>query len=189
MGYFPKVVLSAAKGIGYGNVLTLCSASLKDNADALVEAIRSNALMENERGDPELLLSQISDWLLDLFTHVHTAGTEAEHYEKEIPPLYGGLRVEEVGSVIEHQYCSAFDDYMIWAFILDKQATEWTEVWIGHPWIYYRIDGPFIYLSDYCENIPKSAECRFAFDKNDFLSVLRTRVNEAQVFKDRLNKS
>lgn len=168
--------------------LTLYSESLKDNADALAEAIRCHALMENDRGDPELLLSQTSDRLLELFLHGHTAVTEAEQYEKKIPPLDGGLRIEEAGSVIEHQCCGDFDDYLNWTDILEEQAMEWTEIWIGHPWIYYRIDGSFIYISDYCEDTPKRAEFRFAFEKNHFLSVLRARVKQAQVFKYRLQQ-
>lgn len=61
--------------------LTLYSESLKDNTDVLAEAIKCNALIENEFGDPELLLHQVSDRLLDLFLYGHTAGIEAEQYE------------------------------------------------------------------------------------------------------------
>lgn len=168
--------------------LTLASESLKNNTDALAEAIRCSALMENERGDPELLLSMLSDQLLDSFIHGHIAGVEPAYYEEKIVPLDGGLRIEEAGEIIEHQCCSEFDDYMIWEFILDKQATDWTEIWIGHPWIYYRVDGPWIYLSDYCEDIPHNTDFRFAFDKGNFLTALRTRVGEAQRFKIRLQE-
>lgn len=168
--------------------LTLYSESLKNNAEALSEAIKCRALIKNAFGDPELLISHASNRLLDLFIQGHVSGVKAEQYEEKIAPLDGGLRVEGKDGVIEHQCCSEFDDYMTWEFILDKQATHWTEIWIGHPWIYYRIDGRWVYLSDYCEDIPGSLDFRFAFDKDHFLSTLRIRVNEAHRFKQRIQK-
>jgi len=168
--------------------LTLGSESLKDNADALAEAIRCSALMENERGEVELLLTRLSDRLLELFILGHISGVDPEHYEEKITPLDGGLRIEEAGEVIEHQCCSEFDDYKCWEFILERQDSSWSEIWIGHPWIYYRIDGPLIYLSDYCELTPISMVFRFAFDKETFFAMLRARLYEAQIFKRRLQK-
>jgi hypothetical protein len=167
---------------------TLYSEALKQHTDFLVEAIRCKALMENERGELELVISKVSDKLIDLFVREYIACLEPEEYDEKLPPLDGGLRIEEAGAVIEHQCCSELDDYLAWAEILKVRAAHWTEIWIGHPWIYYRIEGPSIYLTDYCEDLPDNMDYKFVFDKEIFFAKLRGQLISLYEFGYKLRR-
>lgn len=167
---------------------TLYCESLKDNADFLAEAIRCKALMENDRGELELEICKVSEKLMDLFFRGYIGRFEPEEYEEKLPPLDGGLRIEEAGEVIEHQCCSELDDYLIWAEILKVRAAHWTEIWIGHPWIYYRIEGSSIYFTDYCEDLPDNMDYKFVFDKEIFFAKLRGQLISLYEFGHKLRR-
>jgi hypothetical protein len=42
-----------------------------------------------------------------------------------------------------------------WEDLLKNESTRWTELWIGHPWVYYRRNNECVEFSEYTESTPK----------------------------------
>lgn len=151
-------------------------------------AIDNNALIKVDEFNNELLISKLSDELIEKILKSHISDTESTDYEDDLTPLDGGLRIEFDKMTIDHQCCSELNDYKNWEKIIDAQTKEWNEIWIGHPSIYYRFDNDVIEISDYYDSNPKQEDIktRLRLDKGEFLSKLEKSIVELNDFKRNL---
>lgn len=64
----------------------------------------------------------------------------------------GGLILMENNEVlIEPTCCSDLDNLKDWQYIFENASSEWSQLWIGHPWIFYKKENGKIQFSEYTE--------------------------------------
>ena len=155
---------------------------------AFKEAEECGALIKVNHYDYEMVISKMSDNLIEAVILAHIEGMAPQEYKEQLLPIDGGLRIEHDDLVIEHQCCSEINDYQNWERIVDEQASEWKEIWIGHPSIYYRIAGNEIQFSQYYDTNPHhdQIEVRMTLDKIEFLEKLKIALDDLKVFKKRI---
>lgn len=161
-----------------------------ENNEAVEEAIRVNALIEGYEIDYEIKLANISDQLLELVIRDHIGRFVSQDEITTVPGLEGGLRIEYQNKAIYPQCCGEVSDYINWAEILREAPTNWKEIWIGHPCIYYRVDKGRIYLSDYYEpdGLPDEVKVKFDFNRQEFSQALAECLKKVEVFKQKIEK-
>lgn len=125
---------------------------------------------------------------------------EAELFDAEISnngtdlvdAFEGGLFIEFDGNAITHSCCGKISNYKNWEKFLTTKPTDWSEVWIGHPWVYGKINNGRLSLSDYFDEtmqIPKDDSfIKYEFDLADFESKFNNAVLEIHDFKDSIKK-
>lgn len=98
--------------------------------------------------------------------------------DDETPSLSGGLAlVDDEGPVwLEPSCCCDFGNIRDWETLVCSPPSEWTMLWIGHPWVYVRLDGAQVVFSDYSEENEATGDESFRVAVEN----LRTAVSDAK---------
>ncbi|KAA0126203.1 hypothetical protein FY557_18745 [Chryseobacterium sp. SN22] len=102
----------------------------------------------------------------------------------------GGIIMMENDKIrIEPKCCGDLGNITEWHKIFDDKTSDWTEMWIGHPWIFYRKQKAKVQFSEYSYvNLKeiKGIEPIFEVDeaelKNEFQKVKQYQIH----FKNRI---
>lgn len=123
----------------------------------------------------------------------HIEEVMPENYIEELLPLDGGLKIEINEQIIEPQCCSDINDYHNWQKILAESLDSiknWQPLWIGHPHIFYRLNGNNIELSDYTDRyeveFADDVKVKICLDKVEFFQALEKALAQLQAFKQRI---
>lgn len=82
----------------------------------------------------------------------HLEEIEWDFYDDQIGKLSGGIAMLiDDHFMIVPECCGDIGMINDWEMIPENASTNWTQLWIGHPWIYYRRNGNHIEFSDYTE--------------------------------------
>jgi hypothetical protein len=154
--------------------------SLKDSGLTEVEQIIT--------GIPFVNIATIEDSELNTIVEVQLADTSLENLE-EIIPFEGGIVVELNDLNIIPQCCVSLSDFQEWEEILKCEPNEWTQIWIGHPWIFARIKNNSIEFSDYCEQNNWDNGPKFSIDFESFKEAFGVMSKEIKDFKMRVVKA
>ena len=77
-------------------------------------------------------------------------------YEGQVSKIYGGIVLEENNTIyIEPSCCGDIGNIREWESIFESGLNKWNQLWIGHPWVYYRKVNGFIEFSNYTESNPE----------------------------------
>jgi len=102
----------------------------------------------------------------------------------------GGLVIKfENGEVINHSCCGSVSDYKNWLELVENKPKEWTEIWIGHPWVYAKVEENKILITDYLDETkasPKENDFKFEVDFIEFKEKLSTAINNLKDLKKRI---
>jgi hypothetical protein len=140
-------------------------------------------------------ITTISDFELKVIIQKQLQEIELEEnmeYEEYVRPLYGGIVIKENNKIIiEPQCCSDLNDLEEWLDIFNHNEYEWHQLWIGHPWIFYRKQNGYIEFSNYCEDNKFDAEsnvilCRIA--ENWLKSELNTAKANQIILSEKVAK-
>lgn len=75
-----------------------------------------------------------------------------EEWDEHLYMMCGGVCLfEQDILVLAPSCCGDMNSLSDWDEILDHASDTWTELWIGHPWVYYRRDKDMIEFSNYTE--------------------------------------
>ena len=78
---------------------------------------------------------------------------ELEDFEEQVGRLCGGIVVSENNMpLIEPTCCGDIGNIKEWESIFEKESKNWTQLWIGHPWIFYKKDNKIIEFSNYTDS-------------------------------------
>lgn len=114
----------------------------------------------------------------------------SENRTEMIGSFSGGLVIiDHAGNVINHQCCACISDYKNWKEILEYPSKDWKQVWIGHPWIYVRINGDKIEFSDYMENsgnLENDLPVKMQMNVSEFTKALDKAIDELMIFKQNI---
>ncbi len=141
-------------------------------------------------------ISELSDDkdLLTFILHSLPKRKKKKNFDLEkIPALIGGIVIEfDDNTAIAPQCCGEIYNYQHWKEVLDKQPQEWTEIWIGHPWIYARVQNNTLELSEIMEatlSPQQDRAIKYTFDLNTFIQKLNLCIQEIKAFKKRIYKT
>lgn len=78
--------------------------------------------------------------------------SDMESIIEEVSRMDGGIALWENNQLyIEPQCCGDIGDLSRWEEIVQSAENQWHQIWIGHPFIYYRRNNGHIDFSDYVE--------------------------------------
>ena len=75
-----------------------------------------------------------------------------EEFAEQVEHLCGGIAIELNGEiVIEPSCCGDLENLSGWESIFHSEIGVWQQLWIGHPWIFYRRINAQVELSEYTD--------------------------------------
>lgn len=145
----------------------------------------------DEYGYSSIKMSDINDADLKILVEKELQDAEIPINGTEIVGAFcGGIVIINDKEVIHHQCCGDIADYKNWLTFLEESPSEWTEIWIGHPWIYGRISNNIIELSDYIEHTgalkPENLRIKTKIDVSTFKTALAAAVVQIAEIKARI---
>jgi hypothetical protein len=97
--------------------------------------------------------------------------------DEELFIFEGGIYIEQNNHKIVSQCCGDIAGVEKWREIFNENNTYFKDIWIGHPWIFYKFDATKIYFSDYIEkHNTDGLEIKFEFNKTEFLEKLKQKI-------------
>jgi len=102
-------------------------------------------------------------------------------YEEQVGRICGGIVIKNKNEFpIEPTCCGDIGNIQEWKTSIEEGTENWKQLWIGHPWIFYRKVNDKIELSDYYEaNIEDIKEVK---------SILKIPANELKEKLEIINK-
>ncbi len=118
---------------------------------------------------------------------------ELSNYEDQVGPICGGIVLEEHNTIcIQPMCCADVGNIKEWERIFESEMHKWNQLWIGHPWIYYRRDSKIIEFSDYTESDPKdfkNSELLIRVSELELRSELKRIREQQNDFEFRIQKT
>lgn len=79
--------------------------------------------------------------------------------EEQVGKIIGGIALAENNTIyMEPQCCGDIGNITEWESIFDNEWNVWNQLWIGHPWVYYRKNSGIIEFTNYTESNPGNFE-------------------------------
>jgi len=111
---------------------------------------------------------------------------EKEDFEEIEKNIYGGIVIFENEKIIlSTQCCGDLSNLDEWDNIFGTKTDDWTMLWIGHPFVYYRYNNSYIEFSEATEG---SADVNTKVDFKVSLSWLKSQINEIRDKQDNFRK-
>ncbi|SHM00621.1 hypothetical protein [Chryseobacterium contaminans] len=148
---------------------------------------------EIQKGSNLVNIENIDDESLE--TIVAAKLTEVEFYDPDergfVLSFDGGIVVKKDDEVlIQPSCCGDLENIENWEKVLEKRSSGWTEIWIGHPWIFYKKENGIISFSDYTEaniNDLEDVKTKFEVEEEDFKDELDKMIYQQVRFKNRIS--
>ncbi len=164
-------------------------------ADFAIEIFKKHGIKNIEKLDPHgyssVKISDIDDSDLKVLVEKELDDAEIPENGTEIVGSFSGglVLISENGTVINHQCCGSISDYKNWKEFLKKSPENWEQIWIGHPWIYGRINDDALELSDYIEHtgtLEVELPVKVQVDLDEFIKALDKAIEELMDLKKRI---
>lgn len=118
--------------------------SIADSGLEGLEAIRKGSYLVATTG--------ISESNLEIILRQRLEEVEWDFFEEQIGLLSGGIVLKAHNTfLIEPMCCGDLESIQNWEQIFEQTTDDWTQLWIGHPWIYFKKHKESIEFSDYTE--------------------------------------
>jgi hypothetical protein len=175
----------------YGNEYNSSDYSKKGRNEFWYKCISDSGLEKLkpiELGSYFVDISTIRKNELKIILETKLKDVDLSNYEEYLGQISGGIVIIENGIIIiEPSCCGDLSDIKNWEDI--KQSNkEWKQLWIGHPWLFYRQNNENIYISDYTDFNLKDFKDIFdkhQFSKSEFVSQIElVRENQKEFQKN-----
>ncbi|MBO9729403.1 MAG: hypothetical protein J7623_12275 [Chitinophaga sp.] len=124
---------------------------ISDKKLGRLEAVRKGAYFVD--------IKTINDDELAIILEDELKDVELWDYEEQVSPINGGIVLEDDNiTYIEPSCCGDIGNINDWESIFESEANKWHQLWIGHPWIYYKKNNGIIEFSNYTELKPAHDE-------------------------------
>ena len=137
-------------------------------------------------------IETIDDENLQMILEASLQEIDLEEFEDQIIAFNGGIVLKKDNQVlITPTCCGDIRNITEWERIFDNKSSNWSEIWIGHPWIFYKKENQKIYFSDYSElNIKEISDIKPIFEVDESeLKIEFEKVKQHQInFKNRISK-
>ena len=115
---------------------------------------------------------------------------EFDDFEEQISRLSGGIVVKIGGEVVtEPSCCADVGDLENWEGIFTSEVNVWHQLWIGHPWVLYRISAGTVEFSDYTDSNPDDLEHiapKYSISKEDLALEVRNSREKQEAFGEKI---
>ncbi|MCD0480062.1 hypothetical protein LPB90_16610 [Chryseobacterium sp. LC2016-29] len=136
-------------------------------------------------------IEAIDDENLQIILEINLQEIDWEEFEDQMIAFDGGIVLKNDGQVlITPTCCGNIGNINEWQRILDNKTSDWSEMWIGHPWIFYRKENGKVQFSDYSDvNLNEFIDIKAIFEineselKNELEKVKQHQIN----FKNRIS--
>lgn len=137
-------------------------------------------------------IEMIDDENLEIILEVNLKEINPEETEDMMTAFDGGIvLIEEDKTWVLPTCCGDIGNIKEWKKILEDKTEEWNELWIGHPWIFYKKVKGKIQLSGYSDISIKDSKNIQTLIEVDELK-LKTELEKAEKqqinFKNRISK-
>jgi hypothetical protein len=121
--------------------------SISDKNLGSLESIRKGAyLVDIETINDDELVEILKNELSEV---------EPLDFEEQIGKICGGIALGENNTIyMEPQCCGDIGNITEWESIFENELNVWHQLWIGHPWVYYRKNNGIIEFTNYTESNP-----------------------------------
>lgn len=117
---------------------------------------------------------------------------ELEEYEDQISKISGGLIISEGEEFyLEPMCCGDLDSLNEWEAIIGSEENVWHQLWIGHPWVYYRRENGRVTFSDYIEHTgdtPVGLQGKFSISEEEFINQLESIRTVLSIFSNKIEQ-
>jgi hypothetical protein len=118
---------------------------------------------------------------------------ELSDFEEQVGKINGGIVLMDNGEIyIEPMCCGDIGNIKEWENIFQNESHQWNQLWIGHPWIFYRKDNQIIEFSNYTESDPgdfKENEILVSVSQSELQTELKKIVEQQNDFEFRIRKT
>jgi hypothetical protein len=118
---------------------------------------------------------------------------ELSDFEEQVGKINGGIVLMDNGEIyIEPMCCGDIGNIKEWENIFSNASHQWNQLWIGHPWIFYRKDNQIIEFSNYTESDPgdfKENEILVSVSQSELQTELKKIVEQQNDFEFRIRKT
>lgn len=125
---------------------------------------------------------------LEIILEKQLEDIEWDFLEEQIGKLSGGIVVKENDNFrIEPMCCGDIGTTKDWEQIFETATDNWIQLWIGHPWVFYKRNNGIIEFSDYTDSTPedlKDIKSLFSVSETDLknqLSNIRKQQDEFEL--------
>lgn len=113
---------------------------------------------------------------------------DLRYYEEQVSQICGGIVICENNiSLIEPTCCGDIGNIKEWENIFEDKQGDWFQLWIGHPWVFYKKENGNVEFSDYTESNLKDfieIRCKFHFSEVELkkeIEKIRTQQNQFEL--------
>ncbi|GGG04275.1 hypothetical protein GCM10011344_00770 [Dokdonia pacifica] len=117
---------------------------------------------------------------------------DLSNIQEGVSQIIGGIVILENDKIIlEPTCCGDISDIRNWEEVGNAQLNKWTQLWIGHPWIFYKRIDNYIAISDYTdynlEDFNGISE-KYKFSEQELLSEIKLCRNNQIKFENRISE-
>lgn len=114
-------------------------------------------------------IETIDEENLQMILETNLQEIDLEKFEDEVPIFDGGIVLTENDKIlIEPNCCGDIGNINEWQRILDNKTSDWSDLWIGHPWIFYRKQNGKVQFSDYSDlNLKEFTDIKVIFEVDE----------------------
>ncbi|MCX8531803.1 hypothetical protein [Chryseobacterium luquanense] len=117
---------------------------------------------------------------------------DLEKFEDEVPAFAGGIVLTQNDKIlIVPSCCGNIGNIEEWQRILDNKTSDWSDLWIGHPWVFYRKQNGKVQFSDYSDlNLKEFTDIKVIFevDESELKNELDKMKKHQIKFKHRITE-
>ena len=118
-----------------------------------------------------------------------------DELEDELGNLCGGITIHVNDKMlISPSCCGDLSDIYNWEGIINNKTNQWTKLWIGHPWVYYKVKDGIVCITEYVESPIKNLEgakidlpILMEINLNQLCEALKRMRDVQESFQDRLS--
>ncbi|KUF38188.1 hypothetical protein AS361_08040 [Myroides marinus] len=156
--------------------------SISDSGLGNLKAVREGSFFVN--------IEELTTANLVVILQKELEDIELDEYEDQIAKMIGGLVISE-GEVcsLEPMCCGDLDSLNEWETIASSEENIWHQLWIGHPWVYYRRESGRVMFSDYIEHTgeaPVDLVSKFTILEAELVSQLESIKITVPVFCEKI---
>lgn len=137
-------------------------------------------------------IETIDEENLQMILETNLQEIDLEKFEDEVPIFDGGIILTENDKIlIEPNCCGDIGNINEWQRILDNNTSDWSDLWIGHPWIFYRKQNGKVQFSDYSDlNLKEFTDIKVIFevDESELKNELDKMKKHQIKFKHRITE-
>ncbi|MCX8524210.1 hypothetical protein OF897_09785 [Chryseobacterium formosus] len=137
-------------------------------------------------------IETIDDDNLQMILETDLQEIDLNKFEDEVSIFDGGIVLTDKDKIlIEPNCCGDIGNIDEWQRILDSTTSDWSDLWIGHPWIFYRKQNGKVQFSDYSDvSLEEFTDIKAIFEVEEFeLKNELGKIRKHQIkFKNRITE-